>query len=88
MAHDTPEPYKFRSLDSCHKRFLRTHKEVDLASHPVVGLFLQVGDAEKFPQALGFKSLDPFFQSQLAGSMFNSHTEGWRQQETCSAELA
>ena len=34
---------------------------VDLASHPVVGLVFQVGDTEKFPQALGFESLDPFF---------------------------
>ena len=25
-----------------------THKEVHLASHPVIGLVLQVGDAEKF----------------------------------------
>ena len=36
-------------------------KEVDLVPHPVVGLVLQVGDTEKFPQALGFESLDPFF---------------------------
>ena len=47
-------------LDSCQKRFLYTQKEVDLAPHPVVGLVLQVGDAEKFPQALGFESLDRF----------------------------
>ena len=43
------------------KRFLWTHKEVDLAPHPVVGLVLQVGDTEKFPHALGFESVDPFF---------------------------
>ena len=55
---DMPEPCKFLSLDGCQKRFLWTHKEVDLASHPVIGLLLQVGGAEKFPQALGFKSLD------------------------------
>ena len=30
------------------------------APHPVVGLVLQVEDAEKFPQALGLESLDPF----------------------------
>ena len=35
-----PEPYKFLSLDSCQKRFLWIHKEVDLAPHPVVGLVL------------------------------------------------
>ena len=55
-----PKPRKFPSLDSCQKRFLWTHKEVDLAPHPVVGLVLQVGDAEKFPQALSFEGLIPF----------------------------
>ena len=62
MACGMPEPCKFPSLDSCQKRFLWTHKEVDLAPHPVVGLVLQVGDAEKFPQALGFEGLDPFLR--------------------------
>ena len=42
---DMPEPFKFPSLDSCQKRFLWTHKEADLALHPVVGLELQIGDA-------------------------------------------
>ena len=37
------------------------HNEVDLAPHQVVGLVLHVGDVEKFPQALGFESLDLFF---------------------------
>ena len=55
-----PEPYKFLSLDSCQKRFLWILKEVNLALHPVVGLVLQVGDAEKFPKALGFENLDLF----------------------------
>ena len=63
MSCDMPEPCKFPSLDSCLKRFLWTHKEVDLAPHPLVGLVLQI-DAEKIPQALGFEGLDPFFQSQ------------------------
>ena len=36
------------------------HKDVDLAPHPVVGLVLQVGDAEKCPHALGSESLDLF----------------------------
>ena len=56
MACDMPEPCMFPSLDSCQK----THKEVDLVSHPVVGPVLQVGDAEKFPQALVFEGLNPF----------------------------
>ena len=58
---DVPEPYKFLSLDSCQKRFLWTHKEVELPQHPVVGLVLQVGNWEKFPHALSFESLDSFF---------------------------
>ena len=60
MACDMPEPCKFPSLDSCQKRFLWTHKEVDLAPQPVIFLVLQVGDVKKFPQALGFESLDSF----------------------------
>ena len=61
-----PKPSKFPSLDSHQKRFQRTNKEVDLAPHPVVGLVRQAGEAEKFPHALGFESLDHFlcFQSQ------------------------
>ena len=42
-------------LDSCQSRFLLAHKEVDLASHPVIGLVLQEGSAEKFSQPLGFE---------------------------------
>ena len=63
MACDISEPCKFPSLDSCQKKFLWTHKEVDLAPQPVVGLALQAGDAEKFSQALGFESLDLFSES-------------------------
>ena len=55
------EPCEFLSLDSCQKRVLWTHREVDLALHPVVGLVLHVGGAEKFPEALVHGSLDPFF---------------------------
>ena len=33
-----PPKCKFSSPDSCQKRFLWTHKEVDLVLHPVVGL--------------------------------------------------
>ena len=61
---DMSEPCKFLSLGSCQKRFPWTHKGVDLAPHPVVGLALHVGDTEKFPHALSVKSLDPF--SELA----------------------
>ena len=54
---DMPEPCQFPSHYSCQKRFLWTHKEVDLALHQVIGLVLQVGDTEKFSQALGFEIL-------------------------------
>ena len=49
VACDMPISCKLPSLDSCLKRFLLTHNKVDLASHPVVGLVLQVGDTKKFP---------------------------------------
>ena len=78
MACDMPEPCKFPSLGSCQKRLLWTHKEVNLTLHPVVGLVFQVGDAETFPKALGFESLDPFSHGQQAGSMFHTHRGGWR----------
>ena len=60
---DIPEPFEFSSFLSCQKTFLSAHKEVYLALHPVFDLVLQVGDAEKFPQKLGFESLDPFYES-------------------------
>ena len=68
VAYDMPEPCKFWSLDCCQKRFLWTHKEVDHAPHPVVGLVLQVGDTEKFPHALRLESLLPHF-SKPRGSL-------------------
>ena len=45
------------SHDSCAKRFQWTHKEVDLAPHPVVGLVLQVEDTEKFAYTVSFVCL-------------------------------
>ena len=78
VACDMSKPIKCPSLDSCQKRLLWTHKEVNLARHQVVGLVLYLEDVEKFPQALGFDSLDPFFQNQQAGSMFHSCRGGWR----------
>ena len=66
MACDMPEPCRFPSLESCQKRFVWTHKEIDLAPLPVVGLELQVGDSEKFPQALGFQATDWDLRVKLA----------------------
>ena len=70
VACDMSEPYTFPSLDSCQKRFLWTHKEVDPDPYPVVGLILQVGDAEKLPYVRGFESLDPFFRVSKQGVCF------------------
>ena len=66
MAYDTPNSCQLPSLDSCQKRFLWAHKDADLVQHPAIGLVHRVGDVEKFPQAIGLESLDPF---QQAGSM-------------------
>ena len=64
MASDMPEPCK---SPAARRRNLWTHKKVDLAPHPVVGLVFQVGDAEKFPKAFGFESLNPFFRVSEQG---------------------
>ena len=84
MARNILEPCNPLSLDSCQKSSLWVHKEIDLAPHPVIVLMLQVGDAEKFPQALGLRSLDLSSQSELAGSMSQSHRGGWRRQDMCT----
>ena len=62
-ACDMPKPCTFPSLDSCQKRFLWTHRVVDLSLHPVIGPVLQVGDVEKFPHALCFESMHPPFRA-------------------------
>ena len=67
MACDMPELCKFPSLDSCQRKFGWTKNRGDFAPHPVVGLVLQVGDAEEFPHALGFESLGPFFRVSKQG---------------------
>ena len=75
MACDMPEPCKFPSLDSCQKRFLWINKEVDLAPHPVLGVMLEVGDVEKSPHALSFKSLDHFVKVSKQGPCFTAKVE-------------
>ena len=77
VACNMPEPCKFPSLDSCQRRFLWTHKEADLAPHPVVGLVLQVGDTEQFLHAHGFESLDPFFRVSKQGPCFTAIDESY-----------
>ena len=51
------------------------HEEVDLAPHPVVGLVLQVEDVERFPHALCFENLDPFFRVSKQGHCFTAIEE-------------
>ena len=77
VACDMPEPGKFPSLDSCQKRFLWTHKKVDLAPHPVIVHVLRVGDAEKFTQALDFKSLYLFSSVVFFPLLLQCHSSGF-----------
>ena len=72
MAFDMPESRTFSPHDSCQKRFLWTHKEVDLVLHSVVGFVLQVGNAEKFPHGRGFENLDPFFRVSKQDPCFSA----------------
>ena len=83
-----PEPCKLLSFDSCRKRFLWTHKEVDLALHLVTGLVQKVRDAEKFPQALGFESLGPFFRVRKQGPCFTAIEEDGGDKRLVQLELA
>ena len=70
-----PEPCIFVFFDSCQKKFLWTHKRIDLALRPVVGLVLQVGDVEKIPQAFGFEGLDPLLRVSKEGPHFTAIQE-------------
>ena len=70
-----PNHANFRLSTVCQKRFLWTHKEVDIAPHPGIGLVFQVGDVEKFPQGLGFESLGPFFRVSKQGPCFTAIEE-------------
>ena len=68
-------------------KFLWTHKEVDPAPQPVVGPVLQVGDTEKFPPALGFKSLDSFFRVGKQGACFTTVDEDVGDKRLAELEL-
>ena len=69
VVHDMPNSCKFLSLNSFQKRFLWTHKGT------VIGLLVQVGDAEKFPQALDFGGLNPFLRVSKQGPCFTAIEE-------------
>ena len=74
--------------NSCQKRFLWTHKDVDLALHTAGGLVLQVGDMEEFPHALGFESLDPFFRVSKQGPCVTVIEEDGGDKRPAELELA
>ena len=65
-----------------------THKEVDFAPHQVVGLVLQAGYAEKFPQALGFENLGPFYGVSRQGPCFTAIEENGGDERLVQLELA
>ena len=52
-----------------------THKGIDLAPHPVVGLVLQVENTEMFPRALGLEILDIFVRVSKQGPCFTAVEE-------------
>ena len=61
MACAMSERCEFSVLHSC-QELLWAYKAVDLAPHPVVAIVFQVENAERFPRALGFESLDPLLR--------------------------
>ena len=61
---------------------------LSLAPHPVVGLVLQVGDAKKFPQALGFQSLDPFLKVSKQGRCLTAMKENRHDKRLVQPEAA
>ena len=80
MAYDMPEPCIYPSLDSCQKRFMWTHKEVDLALHPVIGPG-SCAPSKRFEEVSSdssFQNPGSFFQSEQVRSMLHSHRGGWR----------
>ena len=85
MACNMPEPCKFPSLDSCQKRFLWTHKKVDLAQQPVVGLLLQAGSCEQVSSVTWILF---FFSLIKQGSCFTATEEDGDDKRHVQLELA
>ena len=88
MARNMPEPCKFLSIASCHKRSLWAQKELDLAPHPVVGPVLQVGGAVKFPQAIGLETFDPFLRVSKQSPCLTATEEDGVDKRLVQLELA
>ena len=72
VACDTPEPCKFPSLDSCQKRFLWTHKGVDLAPHPVVKSCAPSRRCGEVPSGIWFRKHGPFIGVIKQGPCFTA----------------
>ena len=87
-ACDIPEPCKVLCLDSRQERFPLAQEEVHLAPHPVVGLVLQVRDAEKFSQAHGFECFYLFFSVSKQGPCFTAIEEEGSDKGLAQLELA
>ena len=51
------------------------------------GLVLQVGEAEKFPQSLGFESLDPLIRVSKQGACFTATEEDGGDERLTEFEL-
>ena len=64
MQVSCPQHASFNLLTVARRGSCGPTREVDLAPHPVAGLVLQIENVEKFPQALGFESLDPFLSQK------------------------
>ena len=64
LARDVHEPFEFPSpTDTVARRgYQWAHKDTVLAPHPVVGRMLLVGDAERFPKALGLEISVPYLR--------------------------
>ena len=88
IAHDMPKPREFPVLDSYQKRLFWPHKKIDLTSHPVVGLVFQLGDAEKFPQALGLENLDSFLRFSKQDPCLTDIEEDGHEKRLVQLELA
>ena len=76
------------SLKMFLKRLPWTRSEVDHAPHPVVGLVLQVRDAEKFPHAVGFEGLDHLFRVSQQGPCFTATEEDGGEKRLTQPKLA
>ena len=63
----------------------RGRGKVALAVHPVVGLVLQVGDAEKFSRPLALESLDPSLRISKQGPCLTAIEEDGGDKKFCTS---